>query len=873
MTIYQIISPWQTHPLTKRLDANGFVITVHGGRIAPDVDPGRISPEAVITGNSLLQGSATQVDAGAVIENSLCENAIIQSKAHVSDSVLTSTSQPRSCKCDTAGKYLVQGEQVKIASDTRIEQCYLVDSSVARNSVLQNNFLDNCYIGPENLISNSKIKLVLSQKKVHIEGPTEFSKAWLGRHFYIDRPGYFEGVFSTEFVILDFDEQTGRLSVCEIIDLPHVSRYGANVINSTNSGRLLRQPDGIMRDFGPQVRLWYDPLLSHEPMRFAPCCWVCPWTKIIGESAQVYDSSLKVIEDRLHTYILPFAVAGYDGDSILGMAFPGEANNGPSHKQRCGGWSFTHIPEAVIKMVTRLYDALEDNEKAKADTVVKNSLNNALCLLKYWACKLGLDLNQPREQQRGSRAKWLWDYKNLLEAHIKSDIWNFQKGQPIGWIRKDGQWQHEKLDQIRHSGLSRDDHLDVTGEDLFTVPQELQVHLENTVLAADLEETTVTQGSIHPDALINPAAVIDSTARIGPQVEIDAKAYIGPGVVLKGKTTVGKGAWLFRSIIEDSAIGQHARIVCSFIKGFSPGNCLIGDEVKLTNCKIIDSQIGARTIGVGAKVINSSLAARSTLDKFACAENVQATCPTIIGSSMKDCRINTTLMNMHSAGRVTGLIAQPVVGEADGRMIEISAIPMLGGGCQIRGKGIKENAVVLEGAFIGSNAIVESGCFIGFGSFVQGRLGPHEGLLPFTVSTQPGAENDQLGAVLSKFANIVITHFINWTYQSLPKEQAGNIVHLVNSQLVQAIKAIEFEIDLRRQRLPWEANQPWAKYKSLPFYNDQQLQEGLRAYRENLELGCWDLVYDGKTLSFANIKGQWLENNGRVRWRKREDIK
>jgi carbonic anhydrase/acetyltransferase-like protein (isoleucine patch superfamily) len=202
-------------------------------------------------------------------------------------------------------------------------------------------------------------------------------------------------------------------------------------------------------------------------------------------------------------------------------------------------------------------------------------------------------------------------------------------------------------------------------------------------------------------------------------------------------------------------------------------------------------------------------------------------------------------------------------------MIEVPAVPMLGGGCYIHGKGTGTDAVVIEGAFIGSNAIIKSGSVVGFGSFVLGQLGPDEGLLPFTISTQQGQTKDEIGGVLKKFSNVVVTHFISWTYQSLPRGQAADVTHLVRGQIARGINAIHSEFERRQKGLPWNTNVDFAKYKSLPFYSDKQLRDGLRIYEECIEKGCWDLVFDGRNLSFANVKGHWIEKNGHLLWQKR----
>ena len=785
--------------------------------------------------------------------------------------MLVSTDNKRTHKCDSAGRYIVQGCDIHIAAGALIENCHVNNSSVGAKTTIANSTILDSRIGPANSIKTASITLVHSERDAQIDGPTEVSEAWLGRKTHIHQKGYFEGVFSNDFPILAFDQENGKLIVKEVLDLPHVSEYGSHTINSTNSGRLLPQPDSVMRDFGGQVELWHDPLLSHEPMKIGPCCWVCPWTKVIGGSSQTYNTEIEAIQDRLHTYLMPFSVAGYGGESTIGFVLPGEMSNGYGHKLRVGGWSFTYAPGAVIAMVGRLYEALDEDEKDKADIVVAASLENAICMLRYRAYELGLDLAKPRDKQRGSQAKWFWDYEQLIEAHIKAGIWKFKNGKPLGWVQNNNKWQHEKLDQIRNLDCASGGEFDITENDLLADAEQNNTRhkdIANAMKAQALSETSMMKGTVDSAADIHPDAIIDPSACIGPDVKVCEKAHIGPGTILKGNSVVGANTQLFRTVIENASVGSDTCLLRCQVAGTTEQPSLIGSNVKLTGCKVTTSEIGDHCSGIDASILNSALAADSSLSMFADLENVRAISPTIIGNVMKDCVINTTLMSMHSASYVNGLVAQPVLVQAGDKDITIEAIPMLGGGCQIQGKGTGKDAVTVEGAFIGSNAIVEQGCFIGLGSFVLGRLGSGEGLLPFTVSHKQGPDADMIGAVLTRFSNILVTHIVNWTYQALPKEQAGDIVHLITGGIRQGIDAIKSELDRRQKELPRDETGPFAKYKSLPNYTDQQLKDGLRAYEESLEQGNWNLLFDGKNLSFANEKGKWVERDGYIRWQK-----
>jgi len=529
------ITEWKRHPIFSNADENGYVITKHGGRIGAEISPANISSGAIIRGNSLLEGQQSCVGKGSLIEDSYCKDAVIEQKSVVRDSVLLTIGKAKSHKCDSTGRYMARGSDVRVGPDVTIEHCHVTDTQIAADTFLKSSTLHSCDIGEANRIVTAKVALVHSERQVSIDGPTEVSEAWLGRNTRIDRQGYFEGVFSDEFLLLEYDDRSGQLCVKDIINIPHVSRYGTNVVNSTNSGRLLPQPGGVMKNFGPPIGLWHDPLLSHEPVLLGPCCWVCPWTKLIGKSAQVYQSPVEGVADRLHTCLMPFSVAGFAGDSSFGLVMPGEKSTGYGNNQRSGAWVFTHCPDAVVHMVRRLYEALGDAERHKADTVVAASLQNALAILKYQARQLNVDLERPREELRGSRAKWFLDTRKLLEVHIESGIWVFKDGEPVGWTQGNGKWHHAKLDEIRSMGLSRDGAFDISEAQLLTEPTEKafqKIHLENALQPDDLVESRVTAGSVDASAQIHPTALIDPGARIGPNVTVGAGAHIGPGTLL-----------------------------------------------------------------------------------------------------------------------------------------------------------------------------------------------------------------------------------------------------------------------------------------------------------------------------------------------------
>ena len=96
----------------------------------------------------------------------------------------------------------------------------VTNASVGEGSRVATSVLVNCGVGPENEIRQAKMTLVHTERAVQVTGPTEVSEAWLGWGCHISQRGYFEWVFSNDFLVLDFDEESGQLSVREVWEIP-----------------------------------------------------------------------------------------------------------------------------------------------------------------------------------------------------------------------------------------------------------------------------------------------------------------------------------------------------------------------------------------------------------------------------------------------------------------------------------------------------------------------------------------------------------------------------------------------------------------------------------------------------------------------------
>ncbi len=803
-----------------------------------DVDRSAIHPDARILGGSYLSGERTSVGAGAVVKDSRLHNAVIAPGAEVVDSIVVSEGKPGSHRCDTAGRVTVSGtETPEIGTGAKVEASTLINSSVATDSRVQDTFARDVRIGANCRITAAKMMLVETGRRAVVTGPTEISEAYLGDCCTIDRRGYFEGVFSNAFRKLEFDSEAGKLHVTDTIELPHVSRYGVNSINSTNSGKLLPQPNGVLKGLGPHVRLWADALLSHEQIELGPCCWVAPWTKIIGQSPQPHASDEELVRDPLMTYVMPFALAGWQGGASNGLVAPGELSVGYGPKKRKGAWVFTYAPDLVIRTVRRLYDALEEQRKPVADTIVVEAVKTAMALARAGAAERNVDLSADPASQRRGWPRWLASTHALLSAHLEAKLWEFDNGEPREWKLEDDRWTHPRIDallEVAPDALEKQ----VSEDEIFT--------FEDPGPAARVALPT---GSF---------AGSGGPAQIDPGAEVADDAFVGPGSVIGAGSRVGPGAQVWNSVLEDAAVERNARVQRCVLE-----KSTVGEGSSARSCSMRNSALGARSLAECAALADSQLAASATVSAFGDLEEVTSRHGAILGGRLAHSRVNTVMMSMHMAGGGEHVNFVPLNVELDGRMVEVAAVPMIGGGALLRGS--TEAPIVLECSFIGSNAIIEAGCFVGYGCFVLGRLPGGEGLPPFT-SCSGLTQTHAIGAVLAALPSTIITHFINWTFQALGPAAAPAVAAMTLSAIREGHAAVTLELERREAGRPFDPEAPGGRYTSLQRYSDAQLRSGLDAYAGALSSGAWEIEFDGKQLVFSSEKGQWQERGGSAFW-------
>jgi carbonic anhydrase/acetyltransferase-like protein (isoleucine patch superfamily) len=809
--------------------------------IGPDVDRSRISPAATITGASYLTGKRTTVAAGAVIRSSRLHDVAVGENAVIVDTILRAEHPgAHSHRCDAAGRTVVRSpDQPAVGAGSELAGCTLIDSAVGVASRVVNTWAQDTTIGDRCQVRDAKIVISRIGPDATIVGPTEISEAELGHNTRIDRRGYFEGIFSNRFHRLRFDGATEQLKIVETIDLPHVSRYGPNTINSTNSGKLLPRDGASLDGFSEPAGLWQDRLLSHEQIELAPCCWVTPWTKVVGQSPAPHADDEQLVNDELTTCLMPFAMAGFGGDLTRGLVAPGELSVGVGPKQRRGGWVFTYAPGAVIGMVARLHAALGPGRKSVADRVVVWAIETAIAMTRALAHRRGVDLSKPASQQRAGWGRWTAGAIELLQAHLDADLWKFSDGQPVEWRLEANHWTHPRIARLLAAAPDAIEK-QKSEEQLFEFVDPVPA-MQVAVPAGSLDASTGTP-QIDPAATVAPDAIIGPGSRIGPNCRVES------------------GAVVWNSILESSTVGRASCVERSIVTG---GDVQAGSVVR--SCRIESAVLGAGSNAQCAAIAHSRLAGRTTVSAFADVRNVRAEFPTILGGTFHDSAVPTLLMSMHLAGSAKHLETVPVHVRIGGRTVAVPAAPMLGGGSVIRGEPGKP--VRMQGCFVGSNAVIEAGSYLGFGCFVLGRLGPGAGLLPFTISTGPEPAHHQIGAVLGSLASTVITHFVAWTYNAVGVELGDAVAQMTRQSIEAGLAAVEWELARRSNPSSGAPNDPrFADYTSLSGYSPDQLQIGRDQYRSALDSGAWDMAVIAGQLRFTSPKGKWLERAGSAFW-------
>ena len=806
--------------------------------LAEDVDRSRIDPTATVGGASYLSGPETAVGPGAVVRDARLHNVAVGEAATVKDSILVAEGEPETHKCDAAGRVVVGGVAApKVGARARVEGSTLVNCGVEADAEVVHSWLKDVVLGPRAVVREAKVALTHVERDARILGPTEVSEARVGYGATLDRRGYFEGVFSNTFRQVRFDEAEGRLRVTGTLVLPHLSLYGVNTVNSTNSGKLLPQPEEGIRDFGPHKGLWSITLLSHEQIELGPCCWVAPWTKIIGQSSAPHFRNEDIVNDRLMTYVMPFAIAGVDGPSSNGLVMPGELSVGYGPKKRRPAWVFTYAPDLVIRMVKRLGEALEPRRRHVADTIVVEAIRVALEMTRALAHEYGVDLGKPAGEQRRGWPRWIAEGYALLAAHLDSGMWEFRNGEPVGWQWRDGRWRHPYMRGVLELAP---DALDAqrTEEDIFAFDDPVPPLLVPAAMGSF-------KGSGGEPIVSDHATIAED-------------AFIGPGCMIGPHCEVGSGAVLWNSQLDDAWVAAGARVERSVLDDAS-----VGAGAVVRSCLLDRATLGAGSDANAAWLINADLSDCATVGAFADIRNTRSAFPAILGGAFADTEIDTVLMSMHLCGDCRGLKAAPTPVELDGAVALVHAVPMIGGGAVIRGTA--EDPVVMECAFIGSNSFLEGGCYVGFGCFVLGTLGPDDGLLPFTMTSKAGPRHHQIGGVLADMANMIFTHFVDWAFQALGPDSGPGLAEMTRQSAELGARAVEWELERREAERPFDEESPFVRFKSLPAYSEGQLKTGLANYRTALDQGAWDMAFDGERLAFTGT-GRWIERNGGAHW-------
>ena len=131
-----------------------------------------------------------------------------------------------------------------------------------------------------------------------------------------------------------------------------------------------------------------------------------------------------------------------------------------------------------------------------------------------------------------------------------------------------------------------------------------------------------------------------------------------------------------------------------------------------------------------------------------------------------------------------------------------------------------------------------------------------------------GLSQHQIGGVLGSLPGMIITHFINWTFQAVGDEGAPAVAELVRQAIQRGSDAVEWELSRREGRTDPIEND-YACYRCLSEYSEKQLSLGLNNYQRALQSGAWEITLTGGQLWFSSTKGRWLEREGVAFWQAR----
>src|SRR5690554_5728963 len=133
----------------------------------------------------------------------------------------------------------------------------------------------------------------------------------------------------------------------------------------------------------------------------------------------------------------------------------------------------------------------------------------------------------------------------------------------------------------------------------------------------------VAPAGIHPTAVVDESATIDSSASIGPHVVIEAQVTIGAGSVIGARTQIGEGSIIRArvTLAHDVVVGQRCHILSGAVIGSDGfgfanergqwhriaqlGGVVLGDDVEVgANTTIDRGALDATVIGNGVKLDN-----------------------------------------------------------------------------------------------------------------------------------------------------------------------------------------------------------------------------------------------------------------------------
>ncbi len=889
--------------------------TLLGGIVRDDVPEAQIDPRASVEWGSMVEGPRTLLEAGsrlingsmasdtallagATLDRSIAEGALVRERVRVTDAVLqpafdedswgytpATASNPELSVTNHTVEYQGRTYHVEVGRAATVASSVLQGSVVGDGSRIVESAIGVSRWGEQTQLRRVKSQLVTAaQGHVDVESPTatEISETAIvgvppaeypGTQFSLrnDR-GYTEMVALNKIPLATYER--GKLTVTWYEHpVPPLMLLGDLAIFSIFGGA--PNPHSIKTDGqstpGVITKITGAPgeqTSQHGRIIADPLSVVAPFTKVIGRLLGVPDVSdpTAVATEAEVTHLGALSVIGVDehlgmlGAEAWGQLLPGEARGSLSRAAGVAPWTFMYAPEVIFTLMGQLAQGFPEGERGRYDDLPQRLLESGLAMSRW---QLDQESAKPQRDKRvlDRLTQYIDGYERLLASNAwVSDGW-IQDGNlrhPAHWHSVEGRWESDRFtppnqqvstEEFRQlpQGISRPawdrwTHYYLSAEDLRVEPLLHADQLESA------PETLSAWRIVKQDERYYYTVEGGRIGREVPLERIDPSAVIGPGTVLTGRETiVGVRSRLVRVVAEGLKTGTDVSL--AFVRATKTA---LGDKVRFTWGKFDTVTVGEGTLGTFIGAAHGRIAANNTLHPFALLVDVITSPGNIIGGWVFNTTTQPGYMNMHLSTAAMNVAHQPLTFTAGGTTYNLGVASLnVAGGVLI---GSEDGAPVqMSVAYPLSNATIQPGTRLGAFSVIKDEVGGT--VLPLTYYAYanvpvedprygtPGRHNDRIGGALD-YPSIFLRNFIYRTKRGIwddLKSQGKSEEQILQDPRLHAadlmVEAVIGETLGQAEKQLDEAQHSPSGISSAG-HTVAQLEDGVRRLRENLD-GRW----------------------------------